>query len=103
MLKDCLKIFEKELNRAGREANDPDRLILHNYIPADGLYLIVGKDGRIQVKSEIKKDKKTRKIENEPLEFEKICRYDYYSQLVSMDKPQDPKKVIHSNNYLSFW
>ena len=20
-----------------------------------------------------------------------------------MDKPQDPKKVIHSNNYLSFW
>lgn len=20
-----------------------------------------------------------------------------------MDKPQDPKKVIHSNSYLSFW
>ena len=35
--------------------------------------------------------------------YGKMCFFDYHSRLVSMDKPVDPKKVIHSNNYLSFW
>ena len=33
----------------------------------------------------------------------KYAFFDYHSRLVSMDKPIDPKKVIHSNSYLSFW
>ncbi len=103
MLKDCLEIFEKELKRVGERTGNPDQLVLDNYIPSDGLYLIIGRDGKIQSQAEIKMNKKTRRIENEPLNYARICFLDYYSQLVSMDKPQDPKKVIHSNNYLSFW
>ena len=103
MLKDCLEIFKEKLKKAAERTGDMDQLILDNYILEEGIYLIVNKDGSVQTPVEIKKDKKTKKLVNQPMNYEKICLYDYYSQLVSMDKPQDPKKVIHSNNYLSFW
>lgn len=105
MLKDCLEIFSQELESTKDLTGDADRLILDEYIPTDGDYLIIGKDGTIEGCS-IKLDKKTRTIEQYPVDtelYEKICFYDYHSKLVSMDKPQDPKKVIHSNNYMSFW
>lgn len=105
MLRDCLEIFSQELESTKDLTGDADRLILDEYIPADGDYLIVGKDGTIEGCS-LKLDKKTRTIEQYPVDtelYEKICFYDYHSKLVSMDKPQDPKKVIHSNNYMSFW
>lgn len=100
-----MEIFSQELESTKDLTGDADRLILDEYIPADGDYLIVGKDGTIEGCS-LKLDKKTRTIEQYPVDtelYEKICFYDYHSKLVSMDKPQDPKKVIHSNNYMSFW
>lgn len=105
MLKDCLEIFAEELKRVEERTGDGDQLILGSYIPADGTYVVVDQDGKIR-SCTIKLDKKNRSLEQIPSDSEllrKIRFYDYHSRLVSMDKPQDPKKVIHSNNYLSFW
>lgn len=103
MLKDCLEIFQKQLNEQASNNNE-DRMILGEYVPADGDYLIVQRDGMIG-KCSIKMDKKTRipETEWEGNQYENLCFFDYHSRLVSMDKPQDPKKIIHSNNYMSFW
>ena len=105
MLKDCLDIFREELDRIAEKTGDEDRLILDEYIPADGDYLLVKRDGTIEACS-VKLNKKTRmveKVSSNTEVYDEICFYDYHSRLVSMDKPQDPKKVIHSNNYLAFW
>lgn len=105
VLKDCLDIFREELDRIAEKTGDEDRLILDEYIPADGDYLLVKRDGTIEACS-VKLNKKTRMVEKGSSNtevYDEICFYDYHSRLVSMDKPQDPKKVIHSNNYLAFW
>lgn len=106
MLKDCIGIFQKKIEHMGNERGNADALILDNYIPADGDYIVVKKDGSV-VKCSIKMDKKAgrpvKDLSDGDSQYEDIVFYDYHSRLVSMDKPQDPKKVIHSNNYLSFW
>lgn len=105
MLKDCLEVFAEELKRTEEKKGDGDRLILDSYIPADGVYIVVGQSGEIR-SCAIKLNKKSRILEqssNDNDLLRKIRFYDYHSRLVSMDKPQDPKKVIHSNNYLAFW
>lgn len=105
MLKDCLEVFAEELKRTEEKTGDGERLILDSYIPADGVYIVVGQSGEIR-SCAIKLNKKSRILEQTPNDndlLRKIRFYDYRSRLVSMDKPQDPKKVIHSNNYLAFW
>ncbi|WP_346938640.1 type I-B CRISPR-associated protein Cas8b/Csh1 [uncultured Clostridium sp.] len=100
MLKECLESFKSELNEKG------DKLILDNYVPADGTYIIVApKDDSFEVKEvvNIKLDKKTRTIDKSSNYFSKLCTYDYNSKLVDINKPIDGKKIIHSNNYLSFF
>lgn len=96
MLKECIEVFEHQLKEK------KGMLVLDTYAPADGTYLIVGQDGNIKEKIDIKKDKKTKEIDKSSNYFNDICFYDYQSQLISMNKPMDTKKVIHSNNYLSF-
>ena len=98
MLKECLEVFETQM----KACKDPDDIILGDYVPADGTYVIVKLDGSI-THQEIKFNKKTKELELIPSNYEELKFYDYHSRLVSMDKPQDPKKIIHSNNYLSFW
>ena len=100
MLKDCLKVFENIL-----EKSTGDKLILDSYIPADGTYIIVSKkDEEYEIKDtiNIKLDKKTKKIDKSNKYYEDICKYDYNSKLIDMNKPIDGKKIIQSNNYLSF-
>lgn len=84
-----------------------DRLIIDTYIPKDGTYIIVKKvDGHFRVDDiiEIRLDRKTNELQNEgDISFSRIRRWDYHSKLVSMNKPMDKNKVIHSNNYLSFF
>lgn len=97
MMSECLQVFQKVLKE------DPD-VILRDYIPADGTYILVGKDYRIKGQPmEIKMDKKTGKIDKSASYYKEFCYYDYYSKLISMNKKQDPAKIIHSNNYYSFW
>ena len=105
MLKDCIEIFAMELEKTEEQFGNREKFILDSYIPADGDYIVVQKDGTLKSRS-FKLDKKTRTlngmISGSQLDDD-IKFYDYHSRLVSMDKPQDPKKVIHSNNYCAFW
>lgn len=100
MLKECIEVFQFEMKKSQESGKN---LILDSYIPADGTYLIVDKIGEIKANVEIKIDKKTRTIERSSPFFKDICFYDYNSQLISMNKPVDGKKIIHSNSYLSFF
>ena len=87
-----------------RELDYDNNLILDEYIPADGSYIIVDAEGKIKNYQDIKLDKKKRGTSEAVVKgsyFKEICFYDYHSKLISMNKPID-SKVIHSNNYLSF-
>lgn len=95
MLKDCLEIFKKF-------KGDDDSVILDSYILSEGDYIIVRRDGSLD-HCNIKFDKKSRTIENKPINYDELCFFDYNSKLLDMNKPVDGKKVIHSNNYLSFF
>lgn len=101
MLKDCIEIFEKELLLKG------DKLIIDNYLPSDGTYVIVSiEDDKFFIKEafDIKYNKKSDEIEGrENIYFKEVCEYDYNSKLIGMNKPIDIKKIIQSNNYLSFF
>lgn len=95
MFKECLDVFLEMLKHE-------DNLILKGYIPADGSYVIVKNDGTVK-NADIKFDKKTRDLNcTDDTLLNDICFYDYHSKLISMNKPIDIKKVIHSNNYLAF-
>lgn len=96
MLKECIDVFAKELNEKGMN------LILDNYIPADGTYIIVDEQGAIKECTNIKFNKKTKQLEQSSLYFRDICFYDYASKLITMNKPVDSKKIIHTNNYFAF-
>ncbi|WP_242851160.1 type I-B CRISPR-associated protein Cas8b/Csh1 [Clostridium novyi] len=84
-----------------------DKVIAKNYIPADGDYIILEEteDGFRELESlTIKKDNKTKEIDTTGfMNFDFICIADYLSKLIDMNKPIDSKKVIHSNNYLTFF
>ena len=102
MLKDCLEIFDEEMKRVEKRTGDRDRIILDRYILDNGIYILVRKSGETEICT-IKMDKKTRRLEQIPANYEELCFFDYHSKLVSMQKPQDTEKAIHSNNHLSFW
>ena len=100
MLKDCLEVFKILLDKNG------DKFIMDSYIPADGTYVLVEpKNDSFEIREviDIRLDKKTKEISGRSSSsFQKICIYDYNSKLVDMNKPIDGKKIIQSNNYLSF-
>ncbi len=92
MLKDCLEVFKKMYEEHG------DKLIIDSYTLSEGSYLLVKKDGSIEVLEVSKKDTdKTDRL------YKYFAQRDYLSRLVTIDKPMDSKKVIHSNNYLTFF
>jgi len=100
LLKDCIEIFKENYDKKG------ERYILDSYVPKDGTYMIVRKNGK-EFKPEepfdIRYDKKKKIVEGcENSRFQAICFYDYYSKLIEMNKPMDSSKMIHTNNYLSF-
>ena len=104
MLRECMDVLEAyALSKAG----NLKKFILDGYIPKDGTYFLVTleesgytlDDGLI-----IKQDKKTRQIDgSSDSRYSYIRELDYNSQLISMNKPMDPGKTIHSNNYFSIF
>lgn len=98
MFEECLDVFTEMLK-------NEDNLNLKGYIPADGSYIIVKQDGTVK-NADINFDKKTKETRSlictDDTLLSDICFYDYHSKLISMNKPIDSKKVIHSNNYLVF-
>lgn len=98
MLQDCISIFEK--------SPDMNKMVLDTYTPADGTYVFMRETTEGFQQSElieVKQDKKTKDLNITEEERRRISYPDYYSKLVEMNKPVDPKKTIQSNNYLSFW
>lgn len=100
MLEECREVFREVLAKQQNKGRD---MILDSYIPADGTYLLVDKQGNIKVCADIKFDKKTKELRTSHSDLTEIRFYDYHSQLVSMNKPVDGKKVIHSNNCYAFF
>ncbi|MDO5432916.1 hypothetical protein [Eubacterium sp.] len=92
MLKECIVVFEHQYEKQG------DTIFIEDYLFDHGLYVLVDADGSILVKQEVHED------EDLPEEFiEAFKEIDYLSRIISTNKAVDKKKMIHSNNYLSFW
>lgn len=100
MLRELMDVFQEMLDKEG------ERLVLDEYVPKNGTYrLIMLKENDYSVVHtlDIQYERKTGKVIGENDErYRLICFLDYWSKLVTMNKPIDPKKIIHSNNYLSF-
>lgn len=96
-----MDIFSKKIEQSGEE------FILDNYLPKDGTYMMItmdDEDWKQKDSVRIFYDKKTDEIQGKMhLSYSHICFLDYYSKLIDMNKPMDSKKIIHSNNYLSFF
>jgi CRISPR-associated protein Csh1 len=93
MLKDCLDVFKKIYDEEGEE------FILDSYTLSEGSYLLVNESGNIDRILEVaKKDNDTTGED-----YKYFKQLDYLSRLINTQKPIDSKKVIHSNNYLSFF
>lgn len=100
MLSQALEVFKKQYESQG------DTMILSEYIPKDGDYVIVtpvGDSFEVEEIVNIKLNSKTKEIDRTNRFFDFICKVDYNSNLLDMNKPIDSKKIIHSNNYLSFF
>ena len=99
MVDEILGVFKTKYKENG------DKMIIDKYIPKDGTYILVDYNTwEIKKKIEIKYDKKSKEIlgsNDKEFEFIKAC--DYYSSLLDMNKPMDPKKVIHSNQFYAFF
>lgn len=100
MLRDCLRVFEKELE------NRTERWLLDNYEPKKGTYILINMDKDFLVEEciDIAQDKKTGEtIGRTHKDYRFIQFLDYHSKLMEMNKPMDPKKTIHSNNLYTFF
>lgn len=118
MLYDAISVFEKKLiSEADRwqsgesdetytEMERKTKLLVDNYVPKDGTYVMINMDRDFQCDAilEIKYDKKSGELQGKNERRYNYIRYlDYNSKLIEMNKPIDAKKVIHSNQMYSFW
>lgn len=77
MVKDCMEVFEKEADET-KKKTDRD-MVLDSYIPFDGDYLIIKKDGSIQhCKIEFKKGELHKDPSDEEL-YEKNSLFPFVS------------------------
>ena len=99
MIDEALEVFKKIYDKEG------EKLVVNKHIPKDGTYILVNiKSGKIIEKLNIFYDKKAKKVDGEFNQYYSYIRaFDYYSNLVDMNKPMDPKKTIHSNQIYSFF
>ncbi len=84
MLLDAINRIEKK--------ESIENVALKYHIPSNGIYVIVDKDFNFKI------------ISKERFSFNsKYVAMDFYSKILSMNKPVDKKKLITSNNYLTFF
>ena len=99
MINEALETFKRMIDENG------DAVIIDSYIPKDGTYRLIEltEDSYKIIKTiDIKNDKKNKTVIGSEDEYYKyICQLDYYSKLIDMNKPIDPNKIIHTNNYMS--
>ena len=99
MIDEALEVFKKIYDKEG------EKLVVNKHIPKDGTYILVNiKSGKIIEKLNISYDKKAKKVDGEFNQYYSYFKaFDYYSNLVDMNKPMEPKKTIHSNQIYSFF
>lgn len=93
MLKDCMDKFY------GIYDEDKEDYIFEDYYLSEGTYLLVNEKGDIEKEFKVNKKNNDKTYDY----YDKFAEMDYLSKLIDMNKPIDPNKVIHSNNYLSFF
>lgn len=99
MLQESLEVFEKKLRKNSR-------IIIDSHTLKDGTYRLIeigdSDNWKITKTLDIYFDKKAKEIIGHIDEdYLFIQELDYYSKLLEMNKPIDPKKIIHTNNYLA--
>lgn len=99
MLKEAVEVFEKKLKQNSR-------IVVDSHTLKDGTYRLIkigdNDDWKILKTLDIFFDKKAKEVVGHTDEdYLFIQELDYYSKLLEMNKPIDPKKIIHTNNYLS--
>lgn len=114
MLKECIETFDKKLQKYLDETGKNERsFIIERYKLSDGDYILLDPNtGSIKERLKVSKDSDS----SESL-YKKFAAFDYLSKLLggtnkaigynkSIDetnKPNGQQKIIHSNNYLSFF
>lgn len=99
MLDDCLEVFEAEMQLK-------KNMLLDAYIPKEGTYVLINTDDEFSVYDilDISVDKKSGEIKGQTQSNYRLITFlDYYSKLLEMNKAIDSTKIIHSNNYYSFY
>ena len=93
MLDECLRIFKQELK-------DNTNLVLNTIILADGDYVLVHDDGTYDVEK-IKYSKKDHCFIEKPEDdlYEKLCFYDYQSQVIDTQKTFDLPHKLNLYHY----
>ncbi len=93
MINDLISIFRK------LDEKYEDNVVIDRYQPSPGLYMKIDKNFKWEDPFVIaqKHEDTTSK------QYLWFRRADYYSKLIDMNKPVDPKKKIHSNNYLTLF
>ncbi|MGI6605592.1 MAG: hypothetical protein ACOX2X_00805 [Peptococcia bacterium] len=97
MLKDLLNEFIHHQDQYPEF--DIDAMLIDNYRLKPGLYIKINRNGDFD---ELYVGKKGEISANDSL-VEWFKRADFYSSLIEMNKPVDPKKKIHSNNKFSLF
>lgn len=98
MLQEVLEVFEKKLRKNSR-------IIIDSHTLKDGTYRLIeiGDDDNWKIAKtlDVSFNKKSKEMDGHNDEdYFFIQELDYYSKLLEMNKPIDPKKIIHTNNYL---
>lgn len=74
----------------------PDEVFMKNHFLKTGTYILVDLENNQKEIYHINSENQADQT------FDLIRMYDYYSQIINTNKCIDKKKLIHSNNYLSF-
>ena len=90
----CIEVFKHKYEQENKTT------VTDNYIFTPGIYLCVDlTTGNIVEERSF--DKKTEPLKDDM--YYDLAFYDYNSRLITMNKPIDPSKIIHSNNYCAFF
>lgn len=101
MLDEAIEVFEAELERWS------EQWLYDNYVPSPGTYILLNLEDDFSIRNIFdigKPDKKTGDIPGKNnRDYKFISFLDKNSRLITMNKAVDSGKIIHSNNYYSFF
>ncbi|AND85780.1 hypothetical protein GTH52_14865 [Clostridium tyrobutyricum] len=96
MINEIYDIFSKIYT----EAENGDNLLIDNYTLSPGDYVEFTLEDTADSIEILNVDKNTDQSQDD---YKKFAKMDYVSGLISMNKPLDPKKIIHSNSMYTFY